>query len=99
MQLAATTITVIAVGAGVVATRIHLQSWTAARLQRDRILQALVALPVTCQEASATGAIDNVSGAYVFRNGLNEALATLGRSFQWVEPARAAPECRVTLER
>jgi hypothetical protein len=99
MQLAATTITVIAVGAGVVATRVHLQSWTAARIQRDRILQALVALPVTCQEASATGAIDNVSGAYVFRNGLNEALATLGRSFQWVEPAQAAAECRVTLER
>jgi hypothetical protein len=80
------------------ATRAHLAPWIAARAARDRVLLQLISLPPTCRQAAATGVPDNVSGAYVFRNGLNEALAPLGRSFEWVEPDRAAAECTVVVD-
>ena len=72
-------------------------SSTAARHERDRILLRLIGVPPSCRQVAATPATDNVRGAYVFRNGLNEALATLGRSYEWVDNTHAAPECRVDL--
>jgi hypothetical protein len=89
---------VLAVAGGAVLTRLHLEPWIQARTVRDRVLLRLISIPPSCHEAAATGVPDNVAGAYVFRNGLNEALATLGRSYEWVDPARAAPECVVNIE-
>jgi hypothetical protein len=87
----------LAVAGAALVTRVHLEPWTAARTTRDRVLRQLIAIPPSCQQAAVTGVPDNVSGAYVFRNGLNEALATLGRSFEWVDADRVAPECRMDL--
>ena len=88
--------TICTVVGAAMATRAHLEPWTAARAARDKVLLQLISLPPSCRQAAADGVPDNVSGAYVFRNGLNEALATLGRSFEWVDANRAAPECRAT---
>jgi hypothetical protein len=98
-RVAATAITCLVVAGAVAATRAHLTPWVAARHERDRVLLHLISLPPSCRQVAATAATDNVAGAYVFRNGLNEALATLGRSYEWVDDTRAAPECRVNLER
>ena len=98
-RVAAATVTVLVVLSAAIATRAHLEPWTAARRERDRILRQLISLPPSCRQVAATAATDNVDGAYVFRNGLNEALATLGRSFEWVDETRATPECQVNLGR
>jgi protein O-mannosyl-transferase len=98
-RLAAGTIAVVVVLGAAIATRAHLEPWTTARGERDRILLQLISLPTSCRQVAATAATDNVAGAYVFRNGLNEALATLGRSFEWVDETRASEECRVNLVR
>jgi hypothetical protein len=98
-RFGAATLTAIVVFGATMATRAHLEPWTAARRERDRLLLQLISLPPTCRQVAATAATDNVDGAYVFRNGLNEALATLGRSFEWVDDTRATPECRVNLGR
>jgi len=92
------TVAVLVIAGAAAATRAHLAPWTAARAARDRVLLQLISIPPTCRQAAATGVPDNVSGAYVFRNGLNEALAVLGRSFEWVEPDRAAAECTVVVD-
>ena len=92
-------VTVVVVLGAAIATRAHLEAWTAARRERDRILLQLISLPPSCRQVAAGAATDNVDGAYVFRNGLNEALATLGRSFEWVDETRASEECRVNLSR
>lgn len=96
---AAVVLLVFLTGAAAAVTRRHLEYWVAAGAERDRVLGTLVQLPLTCRQVSASGVPDNVGGAYVFRNGLNEALTRLGRSFEWVEPAQAQPDCRVSLER
>jgi hypothetical protein len=93
----ASAVAVLAVISAAAATRAHLEPWTDARRERDRILLRLISLPVSCRQVAATPATDNVAGAYVFRNGLNEALATLGRSYEWVDETRATPECRTDL--
>ena len=95
-RTAAATITICTVVGAAIATRVHLQPWTAARVARDKVLLQLISLPPSCRQASADGVPDNVSGAYVFRNGLNEALATLGRSYEWVDANRADDACRMT---
>jgi hypothetical protein len=97
VRVGATAITCLVVVGAVAATRAHLTPWIAARHERDRVLLHLISLPASCRQVAATVATDNVAGAYVFRNGLNEALATLGRSYEWVESAQAAPECQVNL--
>jgi len=97
LRVATTAIAVLGVVSAASVTRRHLEPWTTARAVRDRVLQRLIAMPPTCLQAAAAGVPDNVAGAYVFRNGLNEALMTLGRSYEWVETERAAPECRADL--
>jgi hypothetical protein len=99
VRVAAPAIACVVVLGAIAATRAHLRPWVAARHERDRVLLQLISLPLSCRHVAATAATDNVAGAYVFRNGLNEALATLGRSYEWVDDTRAAPECRVNLER
>jgi len=98
-RITATAATVLVVIGAALATRTHLEPWTAAKRERDRILLLLISVPTSCRQVAATAATDNVDGAYVFRNGLNEALATLGRSFEWVDETRATPECQVNLGR
>ena len=97
LRVATTAIAVLGIVSAASVTRRHLEPWTTARAVRDRVLQRLIAMPPTCLQAAAAGVPDNVAGAYVFRNGLNEALMTLGRSYEWVETERAAPECRADL--
>jgi hypothetical protein len=94
-RVAAEAMAALVVVGAAVATHAHLKPWTAAQATRDRVLLQLISIPPTCRQVAAAGVPDNVSGAYVFRNGLNEALATLGRSYVWVEPDHAAPECTV----
>lgn len=89
-------VAVLLIAGAVTATRLHQQPWIRARAMRDQVLRELTALPASCRRAAAPQVPDNVDGAYVFRNGLDQALATLGRSFEWVELADAAPECQVT---
>jgi len=91
-------VAVLAIAGGAVVTRRHLEPWTNARTVRDRVLLRLISIPPSCRRAAVAGVPDNVAGAYIFRNGLNEALATLGRSFEWVDPERAAPECRANID-
>jgi hypothetical protein len=59
----------------VVATRSHQSAWTAAALERDRVLAAYRAARVDCDPASVRGLPDHVRGAYVFRNGFSEAVS------------------------
>ena len=66
-----------AVVVGVVGVQIHLASWREAARLRERVLSSaadvLGAAP--CKTVSFGGAPDSVRGAYVFRNGLSEAIA------------------------
>lgn len=98
-RIGAATMGVLVVVGAAITTRAHLEPWLDARRERDRVLFQLIALPPSCRQVASTAATDNVDGAYVFRNGLNEALATLGRSYEWVDDTRATPECRVNLGR
>ncbi len=57
----------------------HVAPWRRAASERDRILSAAMTTPVSgCGPAAFVGATDNVSGAYVFRNGLAPALRRAG---------------------
>jgi hypothetical protein len=97
MRTAMSGLATVAIIGAAFATRAHLQPWTAARAERDRVLLRLISVPLSCRQVAASPAPDNVAGAYVFRNGLNEALATLGRSYDWVTSDQAVPECQVDL--
>jgi hypothetical protein len=69
--------------------------WTRAAQIRDRILDSandIAAVP--CGTIVTEGLVDNVEGAYVFRNGLTEALAAHGRSALFGNPS--AVRCRLT---
>lgn len=54
----------------------HVVIWQRAALMRDRILGAAdsLGIPQECAGIAMVGVTDNVQGAYVFRNGLREAL-------------------------
>src|SRR5690606_34667973 len=52
--------------------------WIAAAVQRDAALASAVAAASGCDPVFLDGRPDNVRGAYVFRNGLPEALAARG---------------------
>ncbi|HEX6164630.1 MAG TPA: hypothetical protein VFZ31_14765 [Vicinamibacterales bacterium] len=58
----------------VVAARSHQSAWTAAAVERDRVLDAFRASDVQCNPVSVRGLPDQVRGAYVFRNGFLEAV-------------------------
>jgi hypothetical protein len=64
-------------------TRRHLVPWRDAAAVRDRVLHASNRLGAGCRQAYVSGVPDNVAGAYVFRNGLTEALQReRGRSIE-----------------
>ena len=75
------------------ATRIHLAHWRDAGDVRDSVLRAAAANQEmrACREVSLAGVPDTVRGAYVFRNGLAEALAPAGIT---LVGSPAGQECR-----
>lgn len=58
----------------VIATRAHQSPWTAAALERDRVLAAYRLSELTCVPETVRRLPDHVQGAYVFRNGFVEAI-------------------------
>jgi hypothetical protein len=56
----------------------HQQTWRAAAAARDRVLETISTQAVGCATVSVAEVPDHVEGAFVFRNGLREALATRG---------------------
>lgn len=62
--------------AGALATRAHLESWQEAARVRDRAIRSAESAlrRAGCEAARFQNQPDNVEGAYVFRNGLSEAL-------------------------
>jgi hypothetical protein len=67
----------VAIAVGAVGVQRHLGSWREAAVLRDRVLTAAANALVTapCPTVSLAAAPDSVHGAYVFRNGLAEAVA------------------------
>jgi hypothetical protein len=66
--------------AGAVGVQVHVSSWREAARVRERVLAAAedVLKTAPCTTVSLAGAPDSVRGAYIFRNGLSEAIA-----FRW----------------
>ena len=66
-----------AVVVGVVGVQVHLSSWREAARIREQVLAAAEDTLKTapCSPVSFVGAPDSVRGAYVFRNGLSEAIS------------------------
>jgi hypothetical protein len=56
------------------ATRAHQSPWSAAALERDRVLEAYRRSEPVCAPDTVAGLPDHVRGAYVFRNGFAEAI-------------------------
>ena len=81
------------IGVGVVGVQVHLASWREAARVRQRVLVAARhLLEVTpCAAVSLGGAPDNVRGAFVFRNGLSEAVAF--RTNARPAPSPAGTDC------
>ena len=65
-----------AIAVGVVGVQVHLTSWRDAAQVREQVLAAAANTLKTarCSPVSFVGAPDSVRGAYVFRNGLSEAI-------------------------
>ena len=77
MARARTAVAVAAIATGAIGVQWHLATWREAARLRERVLTAAQAAIDTapCSTVSLAGAPDSVRGAYVFRNGLAEALA------------------------
>jgi hypothetical protein len=57
------------------ATRAHQSTWTAAAVERDRVLEAYRNSGLHCSPSEIRGLPDHFHGAYVFRNGFADAIA------------------------
>jgi hypothetical protein len=77
----------------VAGVQVHLAAWREAARVRERVLLAAEKLFETtpCPSVSLGGAPDNVRGAFVFRNGLSEAVAA--RTNATPAPAPAGTDC------
>ena len=96
-RLARYSVAAVTVAACVVAVTMHFQPWREARRVRDGVLLKLSTLPPSCFRVHARNVPDHVRGAYVFRNGLTEAAASIGRRYEFVREAQADEECHVDL--
>jgi hypothetical protein len=61
-----------------IVTRVHLEHWTAAGRVRDQVLTDLAVAVPSCRRNSPLTVPAHYRGAYVFRNGLSEALQLNG---------------------
>jgi hypothetical protein len=69
------------------ATRAHQSAWAAAAVERDRVLDAYRSSDVQCTPTEIRGLPDQIRGAYLFRNGVPEAIASV------TPPTTASPRC------
>jgi hypothetical protein len=77
---------------GIVGVRLNLVPWTRAAAMRDEVLSAVERARTSgCSEVWVRNVPDSVQGAYVFRNGLAEAIAPIA-----VSPA-APPQCWISV--
>jgi hypothetical protein len=63
-----------------VATHSHQSAWIAAAHERDRVLAAFRDARIDCANGEVRGLPDHVQGAYVFRNGFNDAVRRITSS-------------------
>jgi hypothetical protein len=81
-----------ACGIGVFGVRLNLVPWTRAAAMRDEVLSAVERASASgCKEVWIRNVPDSVQGAYVFRNGLPEAIAPIA-----VSPA-APSQCWISV--
>jgi hypothetical protein len=97
LRLGRYSVALVTVTAAVVAVTMHFGPWREARRVRDGVLLELSLLPPSCVRVHARNAPDHVRGAYVFRNGLTEAAASIGRRYEFVRETQADEECHVDL--
>jgi hypothetical protein len=98
-RAASVCVTGLAIAACVAANQLHFRPWREAARARQFVLTRLLSLPPTCVRVHVTGVPDNVSGAYVFRNGLGEAAAAFGRDYEFAGTEEAPPPCRIDVSR
>jgi hypothetical protein len=96
-RLARLSVAALTVVGAALAVTAHFQPWHEARRVREGALLKLGALPPACVRVHARGVPDNVAGAFVFRNGLTEAAATIGREYEFVRESQAEKSCHVDL--
>ncbi len=89
----------LAIACAAAAEHAHFAPWREARRTRDRALYQMGSIPATCARVYIAGVPDHVAGAYVLRNGLTQALASVGRKHEIVRESAAPPECHVDLAR
>lgn len=79
--------------------RIHTTPWIEAARVRDRIIASVVSQASNCSAIVVDRPLDNIDGAYVFRNGLPQALASNGMRVhvRAAGDVEAAAACRVVL--
>ncbi|MEQ1574101.1 MAG: hypothetical protein ABL993_07620 [Vicinamibacterales bacterium] len=87
----------VAIVGAVAAEQAHFAPWREARRTRDRALYQMGSIPANCARVYIAGVPDHVDGAYVLRNGLTQALASVGREHEIVRASAAPPECRLDL--
>ena len=97
LRLGRYSVALVTVTAAVVAVTMHFEPWREARRVRDGVLLTLSTVPPSCVRVHARNVPDHVRGAYVFRNGLTEAAASIGRPYEFVRETQADNECRVDL--
>ncbi len=90
---ARTVIFVVLIASAAVGVQWHLGAWREAAALRERVLAAAEGAMGTapCSTVSLAAAPDSVRGAYVFRNGLAEAVAARAASRWDAAPAAGAP--------
>jgi hypothetical protein len=77
-----------ACGIGAFGVRLNLVPWTRAAAMREEVLSAVERASTSgCKEVWIRNVPDSVQGAYVFRNGLAEAIAPIAVS------SAAPPQC------
>jgi hypothetical protein len=83
-----------AVAVGALGVRSHLSAWREAAALREQVLSSAVEVldRAECSPVSLAGAPDSVRGAYVFRNGLAEAIES--RAGYRTAPAADGSGCR-----
>jgi hypothetical protein len=81
-----------ACGIGAIGVRLNLVPWTRAAAMRDEVLSAVERASTSgCHEVWIRNVPDSVQGAYVFRNGLPEAIAPIAVS------STAPPQCWISV--